>query len=104
MDWFNGVQLEWYMWVAIMGLVLSLLHELRNFPATSQSIYDLRDRLDAIESENSDLREQVIDLEDQVMALNNLIDEIKNSAFHEALKYGDTNALLKMDNEGNRRV
>ncbi len=104
MDWLNGFQLEWYMWVAIMGLVLSLLHELRNFPATSQSIYDLRERLDAIEMENSDLREQVIGLEDQVLALNNFLDEIKKPAYHEALKYGDANALLKMDSEGNRRV
>ncbi len=87
--------MEWYVWVAVVALGMCVWHELVNFPATSKSIYDLSERLDSIEMENSDLREQIIDLEDQILALNNLIDEIKNPAYHEAVRYGDTNALLE---------
>ncbi len=88
--------MEWYVWVAVVAIAVGLWHELINFPATNESIYALSERLDNLESENSDLRQQIIDLEERLLELNNLIDEIKNPAYHDALKYGDAHALLQL--------
>jgi predicted RNase H-like nuclease (RuvC/YqgF family) len=88
--------MEWYVWVAIIALGVGIWHEFINFPATSESIHNLRERLDNIESENSDLRQQIIALEQELLELTHLIDEIKNPAYHDALKYGDAHALWQI--------
>ena len=89
--------MDWLMWVSLGALFIGVWHEINRFPATSESIIKLQERLDELESENREFREKVESLDDEVLSLSNEIDKIKDPAYHQALEDGDGHALYEMD-------
>ena len=61
--------MNWLEAVALIALFIGVWHELNRFPATDKSFEKLNERIDRLESENSDLKHKLSYLKSDMLAI-----------------------------------
>ncbi|MCG7650237.1 MULTISPECIES: hypothetical protein [Alteromonas] len=89
--------MDWILWMSLAALFIGIWHEINRFPATNSSILKLEENFEELAAENEELRERIVNLDNELFVLSNEMEKIKDPEYYQAIEDGDGLTLYEMD-------